>query len=80
MPVYRNERQAVLEIEARFNYQACTIEQRRIEPGKMFVAHSEAIPPRWLAEGGNPLEGPSPWVTKVSDTPTDEEIQQASGG
>jgi hypothetical protein len=79
VPVYKNNRLAVLDIEAIHNYRASTVESRRIQPGALFVAHSGAIPPAWLAPGGNPLEGPSPWVTLVSETPTDEELQQLSG-
>jgi hypothetical protein len=73
MPTYKNARNANLFIESRYNQRAGVGEARMISSGEVFVAHSADIPARWL-EQGNSLEGKAPWVSLVSETPTDEDL------
>lgn len=75
MPTYQNNRQANLSIEACHNANDANVHHREIAAGAVFVAHSSAIPARWLTP--NPVEGGNAvaWVTKLFNEPDDEELE-----
>jgi hypothetical protein len=73
MPTYKNNRQALLFIEAKSNAAQGAVDSRSIGAGAVFTAKTADVPVRWL-EQGSPLEGAGPWVTMLSESPTDEEL------
>lgn len=65
MPLYRNTKPAIIVVgEGR--------DQRDVQPGATFVAHSSEVPARWFEL--DPHNGYQPWVVKESDTPSDVEL------